>query len=122
MPEDLKDFIRHRIRRDLAAGRHDAVVTRFPPEPNGALTIGHAKSICLNFGVAQEFGGRTYISSAGLRAILVTAKTLRKRDAKFALCSLQSSIKEVMEISGFDQVIAIHPSKEEALSAFGASA
>ena len=61
MPEDLKDFIRHRIRRDLAAGRHDAVVTRFPPEPNGTLTIGHAKSICLNFGVAEEFGGRTYL-------------------------------------------------------------
>ena len=61
MPEDLRDFIRHRIRRDLADGRHDTVVTRFPPEPNGALTIGHAKSICLNFGVAQEFGGRTYL-------------------------------------------------------------
>ena len=61
MADDLKDFIRHRIRQDLAAGRHAAVVTRFPPEPNGALTIGHAKSICLNFGVAQEFGGRTYL-------------------------------------------------------------
>ncbi len=72
--------------------------------------------------VILDLAGLSYISSAGLRAILVTAKTLRKREAKFALCSLQSSIKEVMEISGFDQVIAIHPSKEEALSAFGASA
>lgn len=72
--------------------------------------------------VILDLAGLSYISSAGLRAILVTAKTLRKREAKFALCSLQSAIKEIMEISGFDQVIAIHPSKADALSAFGASA
>ena len=53
-----RDFIRDIIRADLDAGRHKTVVTRFPPEPNGYLHIGHAKSICLNFGVAQEFGGR----------------------------------------------------------------
>src|SRR6476620_10820664 len=52
-----QDFIRDVIRADLAAGRHKSVVTRFPPEPNGYLHIGHAKSICLNFGVAEEFGG-----------------------------------------------------------------
>ncbi len=52
-----QDFIRDIIRADLEAGRHDSVVTRFPPEPNGYLHIGHAKSICLNFGVAEEFGG-----------------------------------------------------------------
>ena len=52
-----QDFIRDIIRADLAAGRHKSVVTRFPPEPNGYLHIGHAKSICLNFGVAEEFGG-----------------------------------------------------------------
>jgi glutaminyl-tRNA synthetase len=51
------DFIREIIRDDLAAGRTEEVVTRFPPEPNGYLHIGHAKSICLNFGVAEEFGG-----------------------------------------------------------------
>ena len=51
------DFIRSRIRADLAEGRVASVVTRFPPEPNGFLHIGHAKSICLNFGVAAEFGG-----------------------------------------------------------------
>ena len=52
-----QDFIRDIIRADLEAGRRDSVVTRFPPEPNGYLHIGHAKSICLNFGVAEEFGG-----------------------------------------------------------------
>ena len=52
-----RDFIRDRIREDLKSGVHDAIRTRFPPEPNGYLHIGHAKSICLNFGVAREFGG-----------------------------------------------------------------
>jgi glutaminyl-tRNA synthetase len=52
-----EDFIRQIVRTDLAAGRAREVVTRFPPEPNGYLHIGHAKSICLNFGIAQEFGG-----------------------------------------------------------------
>ncbi len=51
------DFIRDIVAADLAAGRHQAIVTRFPPEPNGYLHIGHAKSICLNFGIAREFGG-----------------------------------------------------------------
>jgi glutaminyl-tRNA synthetase len=53
------NFIRNIIIRDLETGKHDEIVTRFPPEPNGHLHIGHAKSICLNFGVAAEFGGRT---------------------------------------------------------------
>ncbi|CAA9310573.1 MAG: Glutaminyl-tRNA synthetase [uncultured Lysobacter sp.] len=52
------DFIRQIVREDLASGKHDAIRTRFPPEPNGYLHIGHAKAICLDFGLAQEFGGR----------------------------------------------------------------
>jgi glutaminyl-tRNA synthetase len=56
-----RDFIRDIIAEDLAAGRAREVVTRFPPEPNGYLHIGHAKSICLNFGAAKEFGGRCHL-------------------------------------------------------------
>jgi glutaminyl-tRNA synthetase len=58
--ESGRDFIRDIIAADLESKRHAGVVTRFPPEPNGYLHIGHAKSICLNFGVAQEFGGRCH--------------------------------------------------------------
>jgi len=59
--EPGQDFIRDIVKEDLASGKHKTVVTRFPPEPNGYLHIGHAKSICLNFGIAQEFGGRCHL-------------------------------------------------------------
>jgi glutaminyl-tRNA synthetase len=59
--EGGRDFIRDIVAADLAAGRHQQIVTRFPPEPNGYLHIGHAKSICLNFGIAEEFGGRCHL-------------------------------------------------------------
>ena len=61
LDEGPRDFIRDVVRSDLAAGRVETVVTRFPPEPNGHLHIGHAKSICLNFGVGQDFGGRCHM-------------------------------------------------------------
>ncbi|MCP5070086.1 MAG: glutamine--tRNA ligase/YqeY domain fusion protein [bacterium] len=65
MPDETtaapEDFIRQIIREDLAAGKIDRVVTRFPPEPNGHLHIGHATAICQNFLVAKEFGGRCHL-------------------------------------------------------------
>ncbi|NLT70015.1 MAG: glutamine--tRNA ligase/YqeY domain fusion protein [Verrucomicrobiaceae bacterium] len=60
-PPPSKDFIREIIDEDLASGKHAGTVTRFPPEPNGYLHLGHAKSICLNFGIAEEYGGRCHL-------------------------------------------------------------
>ena len=59
----------------------------------------------------------SYISSAGLRVILLAAKSLRNQKAKFAVCSLSAPIQEVFEISGFDKIISIHDSQAEALAA-----
>ena len=56
-----RDFIRDIVQADLDSKKHARIVTRFPPEPNGYLHIGHAKSIALNFGIAQEFGGRCHL-------------------------------------------------------------
>ena len=60
-PVPVANFIREIVRTDIEEGRHANIVTRFPPEPNGYLHIGHAKSICLNFGIAEEFGGRCHL-------------------------------------------------------------
>ena len=59
--EAASNFVRTMIEKDLAASKYAGVVTRFPPEPNGYLHIGHAKAICVNFGLAQEFGGRCHM-------------------------------------------------------------
>src|SRR6266550_1015048 len=58
---ERSDFIREIVAADVREGRVSEVVTRFPPEPNGYLHIGHPKSIALNFGIAQEFGGRCHL-------------------------------------------------------------
>ena len=57
--EHSLNFIEEIIQADLTQGKHQSIITRFPPEPNGYLHIGHAKSICLNFGLARKFGGKT---------------------------------------------------------------
>ena len=61
MNDTSRDFIRQIIHDDLESGKHQEIVTRFPPEPNGYLHIGHVMSICLNFGVAEETRGRTFL-------------------------------------------------------------
>jgi glutaminyl-tRNA synthetase len=60
-PRAGSDFIRQTVAHDVESGRYGGVVTRFPPEPNGYLHVGHATHICLNFGIAQEFGGRCHL-------------------------------------------------------------
>ncbi len=75
--------------------------------------LGDAKTVIV------DFEGLSYISSSGLRVLLLVAKTLRQRSAHLALCSLSESIREVFEISGFDKIIQIHNSRADALAAQG---
>ena len=67
--------------------------------------------------VVLDMADLAYISSAGLRVILQTARTLQRRNAKFALCELSGTVREVFEISGFDRVIDIHASQSDAVTA-----
>ena len=69
--------------------------------------------------VILDFESLSYISSAGLRAILVVAKALQRQNVQFAVCSLTDSVKEVFVISGFDRIIPIHDSQEAAMGSFG---
>ena len=70
--------------------------------------------------VILDFEKLVYIGSAGLRAVLMIAKNLWKREATFALCSLPDMVRGVFEVSGFDKIVTIHPSKADALAAVSA--
>ena len=92
MSTDSKDFIRTIIAEDLASGKHDTTITRFPPEPNGFLHIGHAKALCLNFGLAQEnaaSGARCHLRFDDTNPV--------KEDTKYV-----DSIKEDVQWLGFE--------------------
>ena len=66
-----------------------------------------------------DFEGLSYISSAGLRVVLLVAKTLQQKSAKLAVCSLSDSIREVFEISGFDKIVPVYPDTGEAVQGLG---
>ena len=68
-PTEKTNFIKKIITQDLESGKNTTIVTRFPPEPNGYLHIGHAKSICLNFSLAKEFLSKTSPESAAGKLI-----------------------------------------------------
>lgn len=86
---EVTHFLRQIIEADLAAGRLSAVVTRFPPEPNGYLHFGHAKSICLNFGLAKRFGGQCHLR--------LDDTNPAKEDQEYA-----DAIEEMVRWLGFD--------------------
>ena len=88
-PEPL-DFIREIVSNDLASGKHTSIVARFPPEPNGYLHIGHAKSICLNFGISLENKG-------GICHLRFDDTNPAKEDVEYV-----DSIKEDVQWLGFD--------------------
>ena len=69
-------------------------------------------------GLVLDLGQITYISSAGLRVILLTAKALNRQNAELAVCSLTDSVREVFEISGFDKIIPVRASQPEAIASF----
>lgn len=70
-------------------------------------------------GVIVDLSGVTYLSSAGLRSMLLIAKTLNKMQSKFALCAVPSTILEIIKIAGFDRIIDVVPSHADALAKFG---
>ena len=98
----------------MAEGRVDGANAQ---EFQGALTDAIEPS---DRAVILDLGEITYISSAGLRVILLTARALRRQDAELAVCSLSASIREVFEISGFDKIIPVRDSRTEAIASFSA--
>lgn len=98
----------------MAEGRVDGANAQ---EFQGALTDAIEPS---DRAVVLDLGEITYISSAGLRVILLTARALRRQDAELAVCSLSASIREVFEISGFDKIIPVRDSRPDAIASFKA--
>ena len=98
----------------MAEGRVDGANAQ---EFQGALTDAIEPS---DRAVVLDLGEITYISSAGLRVILLTARALRRQDAELAVCSLSASIREVFEISGFDKIIQVRDSRPDAIASFKA--
>ena len=78
--EKSLNFIEEIIEEDLKSGKYKSIVTRFPPEPNGYLHIGHAKSICLNFGLAQEYASK-FSASVMLRVKMISSRDGALRNA-----------------------------------------
>ena len=94
-----------------AEGRIDGTNARqFQDDLDSVIEEGD-RAVILNF---QDL---MYISSAGIRVVLMTAKSLQRREARFALCSLSEAVREIFEVSGFDKIIPIHSSQDEAISA-----
>ncbi len=96
-----------------AVGRVDGANARDFHEGLEASIGGDGESMVL------DFEGLSYISSAGLRVVLLVAKTLQQKEAKLAVCSLSDSIREVFEISGFDKIVPVYADAGEAVSGLG---
>lgn len=94
-----------------AEGKIDGLNARQFQEDLAAAITDKDHSVILNF------ESLSYISSAGIRVILTTAKALQRRRGRLALCSLTDSVREIFEVSGFDQIIPVHATMEEAISA-----
>ncbi len=94
-----------------ATGRIDSTNARVFDDALEAIIDASSEALIVDLATLS------YISSAGLRVILLTAKTLQKHGRDFMLCSLSDSIKELFEVSGFDKIIEIHTSRDEALAA-----
>jgi stage II sporulation protein AA (anti-sigma F factor antagonist) len=95
-----------------ADGRVDSTNASTFQDELTAATDGNDHSVIL------DLGGLSYISSAGLRVILLVAKTLQTKGAKFVVCSPSDQIREIFEISGFSQIIPVYGSGDEAITAF----
>ena len=89
MDNHTSNFIKDRMIKDLESGKHNKIITRFPPEPNGYLHIGHAKSIIINFGLADEFNGKTNLRFDDTNPL--------KEDVEYV-----NSIKEDVKWLGFE--------------------